>query len=439
MAFLNCGTVIMQGLFLQQWFPEARAKPLELITGLSIFSTAAAGGAIAHVASTSFMILFIASIVNIRSWPSAWRNLSSAERVALVSLGLYFFSAVIAYYNVIDQYEYIKHLGKYANFLYVIPIYLLISKAKINLLPYLIAGAIASGPIYLGAALLSIAGNPDVPAKGAYHHITFGDMAMLSAMLMLSLLITMDAGKIIRKNKSLKIMMAVSILCLLYASILSHARGAWLALPACLFVLLSVAVWYKKIRLRTIFIAFIVLTALIVITPVKEILSERVQSAVHEIELFQNGAELSTSIGNRLAMWHIALNVWKEYPIVGTGPGDFEVELLATQARGMYTAIERHSSVHNIFLQALATTGTIGFVLLILALFIVPFRLYIKVGEGGLNVAGLSGIVALVAFAVFGLTESWVLRSPPSTVYLLYFVVLSTAAFQEADTIRSNK
>lgn len=49
-------------------------------------------------------------------------------------------------------------------------------------------------------------------------------------------------------------------------------------------------------------------------------------------------------------------------------------------------------------------------------------------GESGINVAALSGIIVLDAFAVFGLTESWILRSPPVSIFLLYFVTLATTA-----------
>ncbi|MCK5396186.1 MAG: O-antigen ligase family protein [Gammaproteobacteria bacterium] len=422
---------MIKGSGVKQWCSEVCSRPLELIIGLSVLSAIAAGGAVAHVASTSFAVLFIASLVYLRSFPSSWHQLTREEHLLLIGFALYFFSAVISFFNVNDEQEYVKHLGKYANFLFIIPIYLLLSRAKLNLLPYLIAGTIISGAVYLGTALLSVAENSIVPAKGAYHHITFGDMAMLNALFMLTLLVTIDAGKVVKSSVVVKIILSVSILCLLYASVLSQARGAWLALPACLFLLLSLAAWYGKIKTRTILIALTLLAAVIVVTPAKDIVSSRIQSVTHEIELFQSGVDISSSIGDRFAMWHIAVNVWKEQPIIGSGPGDFEGELLSSQERGMYVAVLPHSSVHNIFLQALATTGTIGFVILCLALFILPFRLFYKASAGGIDVVSLSGMVVLVAFAVFGLTESWILRSPPSMIFLLYFVTLATTASQK--------
>jgi hypothetical protein len=52
-------------------------------------------------------------------------------------------------------------------------------------------------------------------------------------------------------------------------------------------------------------------------------------------------------------------------------------------------------------------------------------------------VASVSGMVMLTSFAVFGLAESWILRSPAISVYLLYFVTLATVIFQETDVDES--
>ncbi len=406
-----------RGISIQQWWSGKCSKPLELIVGLFIFAIAAGGGAIEHVSSTSMAALFLVSLVYLRSWPSLWRQITADERLILLGFCLYFFSAILAYYNVNDEHEYIKILDRYARFLFIVPVYLLLSKADLKLFPYLLAGAIVSGPLYLGTAFMSLAENPDLNAKGAYHHITFGDIAMLSAMFLVTVLAVMKTGRI------MKMVLVASIICLLYASLLSQARGAWLALPFCLLLLLPVAVRRGKVQMRTIVITLCILAAVVAVSPAKDIVSSRVQKAVHEIELFQSGENFGSSVGSRLAMWHVAINVWKEYPVLGTGPGDYDQEFEASQAKGLYKNNVVYSSAHNIFFQALATTGTVGFVLLCLALFVFPFRLFYKTSQETLNVASVSGMVGIMAFAVFGLTESWMYRAPVVSVYLLYILL----------------
>ena len=80
-----------QGLLVKNRGSEVCSKPLEIIIGLSVLATAAAGGAISHVASTSMALLFIVSLVYIRSWPVLWRQLTSDERLVLLGFCLYFF------------------------------------------------------------------------------------------------------------------------------------------------------------------------------------------------------------------------------------------------------------------------------------------------------------------------------------------------------------
>ena len=59
-----------------RWFSEISSRPLEVLIGLCLFATAASGGAIASVASTSMAILFIACLFYIRKWPELWRALT---------------------------------------------------------------------------------------------------------------------------------------------------------------------------------------------------------------------------------------------------------------------------------------------------------------------------------------------------------------------------
>ena len=397
-------------------------KPYELIFGLCVFVVAASGGALNHAASASLAIVVLAGLFYIRNWPAAWRELSSLSRLVLIGFALYTFSAFLSYWNVQDVQEYLKDLDRYFRYLAIVPVYLLISREKLNLFPYLLAGAVVSGPVYLIITLQSLSQNPGLPALGAYHHITFGDMAMLSAMFMATVLVLM------RLSYLKKAVLAVSIICLLYASVMSQARGAWLALPFCMSLLLFVALRNNKIKLRTVIIALVALAAVIAASPVKDVVTSRINEAKQEIGLYQQDGLHDTSIGIRLELWRFAVDVWKEYPVVGTGPGDFDLELLAQKKAESFGHFSNYSNVHNIYLQALANTGSVGFIILCLALFIFPFILFYRSYKENHNVASLCGMVTLTAFAIFGVTETWTLRAPMVSSYLLFIVSFATAA-----------
>ena len=56
-----------KGLLNKEWVAVIYSKPLEIIVGLSVLAAVAAGGEISRVASTSVSLLFIVSLVYIRS------------------------------------------------------------------------------------------------------------------------------------------------------------------------------------------------------------------------------------------------------------------------------------------------------------------------------------------------------------------------------------
>jgi O-antigen ligase len=306
-----------------------------------------------------------------------------------------------------------------------VPVYLLLARDGKQYFKYLLAGSIVSGPLYLGIALNSVASKSGLPASGYYHHITFGDAAMLNAVFLAAMLVTWKVRPV------LKVVVAVSLLCALYASVLSQARGAWLALPFCGALLFYLTLKSYQVKIKIVVPVLLLVTAVIAVSPAGKVIESRVIEAAHEIESFASGEKVDTSVGGRLAMWDIALEVWREHPVLGTGPGDFDQEIMCRQSQGIYPSIDVHASVHNIYLQALATTGTVGFLILCFALLIQPARVFYRASPGRLTPAKLAGLMVIVAYAVFGLTESWILRAPAVSMFLIYLITLSVAASRE--------
>ena len=420
---------MITGAGVNQWYSNVSSRPLELITGLAVFTTAASGGAVAHVASASMGVLFIVCLFYIHKWPELWRALTCNEQLLLGGLVLYAFSGLLSYYNVSDEHEYIKHMGRYIRFLFIVPVYLLLTKSNLQLFKYLLAGAIVSGPVYLTFAIISVSDNLGFPARGFYHHITFGDAAMLNVVFLLAVLLIWKARPMIRT------VMVVSIVCALYASILSQARGAWIALPFCGALLFYLMIKRNKLKVK-IFLPVLLLVVVVVgVSPVGKVMESRMKEAVQDIELFTSGEQFDSSVGGRLAMWDIAVDVWLEHPVIGTGLGDFDQEIELRQSQGVYENIEVHASAHNMYFQALATTGTVGFLILCFALIIQPIRIFYQASHEKLTPAKLTGLMVIVAYAVFGLTESWILRAPVVAIYLIYLITLSAAASRNSDVV----
>ena len=405
------------------------SRPLEVLIGLCIFAAAASGCAVSTVASTSLAILFVTCLFYIHQWPELWRALTRNEQLLLFGLALYAFSGLISYYNVSDENEYVKHMGRYIRFLLIVPVYLLLTKGNMKLFKYLVAGVITSGPLYLSFALISISERPGFPASGDYHHIAFGDAAMLSVVFLLAVLVTWKTRPLI------KVIVAFSIICALYASLLSQARGAWIALPFCGALLLYMMAKHNKLKLKLVLSVLLLVVVVIGISPVRNMVEDRFNQAAQEVESFMNGEKFGSSVGTRLAMWHIALNVWQEHPVIGTGLGDFDQEIELRQSQGIYEQTEVHASAHNIYFQALATTGLVGFLILCFALVIQPFRLFYHASREKLTPASLGGLIMIMAYVVFGLTATWNLRAPELSVFLVYLITLSVTVSRSSKIV----
>jgi O-antigen ligase len=85
--------------------------------------------------------------------------------------------------------------------------------------------------------------------------------------------------------------------------------------------------------------------------------------------------------------------------------------------------------VHNIFIQTLSTTGLIGFVASLFALILLPLRLFMS-RENRSHPLALAGTVLVVSYALFGLSESWILRAPVVSLYMVYMVILASSMIQ---------
>lgn len=402
-------------IYLEALIAEVKYKPQQFFVGLCVFFVAIMGTSVHHVASTAFALLFLAGLFILRDWVTVWKVLAKYEKWLLIGFSLYALSAVISYLNVQDISEYIKELERYFRFLLAVPIYLLIKKYNIDVINYLFAGAIVSGPFLFFIALSDYIDNPDLPAKGYYHHIIFGSVAMLNVGVMIAVLL------VTKINKYIKVVVAVSMLCGVIAAVLSQSRGVWLVLPVYFLIALYYALRHSKGLFGGLIIVPVLVVAILLASPVGEMVMKRVDVAFDEVSSFYTEDKYISSLGTRLAMWRISLDVWKQHPVVGSGPGDFDDIVRELQESGKYSGMDVHASTHNIYMQSLANTGFIGFMVMIFSLFVLPFKALVD-NRRRAATTFFAGVTTLMLFGVVGLSESWTLRLPIISVYIIYIM-----------------
>jgi O-antigen ligase len=404
-------------MFLTKYVNTIKAEPLTFSMGAGVLMLAVMGTSVRHVSSAVFAILFLMSLVVIKDWFKVFASLSRLEKFFLAAFFLYTLSGLLSFYNVDDVDKYYRLLERFLRFSLIVPVYLLLIRNGKSILNYLYAGSIISGPFLAAIAINHYIEHPDVPAQGYYHHIIFGQLAMLNVGIMLSLLLSRNM------QRKYQLLIIASMLCGIVTAVMSQARGVWLVFPAYVLIATYYVVKDKRLSARTLVSILISVVLLALLTPVGELIKNRTDAAVTEISRFYSEDQYVSSVGTRLAMWDIAINVWQENPLLGTGPGDFDDEIQTLQKRGEYVGMAVHNSVHNIYIQALVGSGIVGLIAMLLAVIVMPtivlLNRHVTDREGR-----LAGIITIVSFAIYGFSESWTLRLSAISIFLVFLVVI---------------
>lgn len=160
----------------------------------------------------------------------------------------------------------------------------------------------------------------------------------------------MSVAALLKENASKSksyILIALFLIALLLTGKRAHIVFVFIAVITMYFFWLSDN---KKKRLKKLVLAVmvggIVLMLLINMFPQLGVVLDRFKSVQYE---------LSADGGGRGTLWHMAIEVFKEHPVLGIGWGNFR----ALTYGKLKWAEQAH--VHNTYLQLLAETGVIGF------------------------------------------------------------------------------
>lgn len=136
-------------------------------------------------------------------------------------------------------------------------------------------------------------------------------------------------------------------------------------------------------------------------------------------------------------MLHGAILIWMEHPIIGTGLGDGQDDVNKLIADGkVHMGRPRgcYAIFHNAFADTFATTGTLGFILMLLGVYAIPcvyFYKSVMISRQSLEHSfEIAGFALLGLNFVFGMTNSWLyLRGLPLILALLCALVAGSKGF----------
>jgi O-antigen ligase len=346
--------------------------------------------------------------------------------------GIYFSVAMasVVLATLICQLYHHDFRGRYfdsgARFLLAIPV--LLALRNINL--KMICVVQYAFPIGAIAALLAVlAKDPSVRynAETSFlNHIHLGDLALLLGVLSL-----ISINWIGRDHNFIKVLKIGGFIAGMFVSILSSARGGWIAIPVFVGVYVysqNKKSFVNKFEMATLAFGGISILAYLFVEPIHQ----RLWLIYSEIFQFGSG-NVDTSIGVRLQLWKAAIHLIAENPIFGVGADGFARAMDGMSASGFITPTAAEygkGEVHNEILAQTVRFGVFGLAS-ILAIYFVPFYLFLranKVGNRQQIGAAMMGMCVTLGFFVFGLTvETFDLKMTAAFYSLTVAVLLAIA------------
>lgn len=360
------------------------------------------------------LLLFIPALffLFVRPYPA----LTQEDKYVILALLAYSFAGLL-----INFFHHLpgRSYDSFSRFLFAVPVLLLLLRFRIN--PNYFWAGLAVGAI--GAGILAL---DDIGIRASRYNnaIQFGDISMLFSCLLI-------AGITHAKKISTWFFMLfiVGIVAGTVASILSLTRGGWLALPVAFSVFVFATGFYRNAKNIILFLA-VVSAVMIVIYPLKqtEIFKGRVDQTIDEIQRYNSDRDVSSSIGKRIVLWQLSVDMIAERPLLGWG----SISNYVQATENAPDILQQFNHVHNDFLDALVKRGVIGG-LALLGIFAVPFILFYRklksVSVEAFRFA-VAGMILVSSTFVFGLTQAFFCHNSGAMVYVFMLVIIWTQVRQ---------
>jgi O-antigen ligase len=216
-----------------------------------------------------------------------------------------------------------------------------------------------------------------------------------------------------KASKRWKYASVISLIGLVVSIILSQTRSAWLGAVAILIVALILVLVFspidrKKWVIGTISSLFIILSlaGLLMATDSEGGLRQQVKERTASLVNATPDSAFSKKTSNdRLRVWKKTTSLIKDHPLIGVGPSNWKLNILAYGSSGLAWAEGYYvpDRVHNVFLQTAAETGFPGVFLYLtfwLIIVIAAFKVIAQPASGDQRIIVILMLSGLAAFAV---------------------------------------
>lgn len=247
----------------------------------------------------------------------------------------------------------------------------------------------------------------------ATHPIFWGNMALCTGFLCL-----VFASRL---NKQEQFLSYIALIFSIGASLWSGTRGGWITIP----IMAIFLAWSKTVSVKNIILLTVSISILLVSYPDSRNKLLRTFNSPNTAYTAADGISASIRIDNstkaRLEMWASALDRFKQSPFIGNGLDGF-YSAGNVEFKNQKNTIHKHyNHSHNDVLELLVISGLLG-LLAYAAIFFCLARSYIHNLKSKQNQPFVfAGLLLLVEFFLFGLTENFMLNKMTVT----YFSILN--------------
>ena len=220
----------------------------------------------------------------------------------------------------------------------------------------------------------------------------------------------------ILKDKLTKIGAVIIFLILMLGLILSYSRASWLGIVLVLgiFILIKLRVNFKYLSLVTIFTIIVVSFFWFQIIDTLEKNNQDSSSNISSHILSITNISTDASNVERLNRWYCALEMFKQKPLFGYGPGTYQFEYAPFQLKRMRTIISTNfgdvGNAHSEYLGAMAEQGLPGaLIFIIFAILILNycFKIYNRSNNWENRILALSIGLGFITYFFHGFLNNF--------------------------------
>ena len=355
-----------------------------------------------------------------------WRSLAQDERRVMLWFSAGLLAMILSMVNTehTHLYEGFQYLARYIRLALIAPIYLMVRRFGFRFGKEFAYGAVTASVVMALQAWYQVGWRHEGLASGYYHKIVFGDLAVFWGA------VAVVFGLIMLRGWQRGAVVAVATIGSLYASVLSETRGAWLFVLVFLVALAAMSI--RKVRFDRRSIAAAV-AGVVVVAAVGTWqwgrLDSGVMRGVDNLKTFMVNPAAPTSWGIRLNLWRNTLLLVKVHPLLGVGLGDFHAEMrrMAADGESWSPAVAQFGHAHSIYFDPLANGGLIALAATFTGYLLLPFLMFRRFLADAETAEGrfyaLGGLLTVLAFATFGLSEALWLRNPFVNTYIISIIV----------------